>query len=95
MSESIKPVEAKESPSPKNQAVYRQQLKQLDISSFLQKSDFQAFRLLAFNWGLIILAFVIPAIWLNPLTVCISLLVLANRQLGLAILMHVCALLLV
>jgi len=95
MSEYIQPVQEKAQsevpPSSKTQSAYRLQLKQLDISSFLQKSDFQAFRLLAFNWGLIILAFVIPAIWLNPLTVCSSLLVLANRQLGLSILMHECA----
>jgi len=83
--------QAEPSPSSKVQPAYRQQLKQLDINDFLQKSDFQAFRLLAFNWSLIVLAFVIPAIWLNPLNICISLLVLANRQLGLSILMHECA----
>jgi len=46
---------------------------------------------LLFNWGLIVFAFALPAIWFNPLTVFLSLLLLANRQLGLAILMHECA----
>lgn len=62
-----------------------------EIRQFSQKSDLKGLWLLVFNWGLIALAFVLPALWLNPITVIISLVLLANRQLGLGILMHECA----
>ena len=62
-----------------------------EIKAFTQKSDLKGLWLLLCNWGLIVLAFSLPALWLNPLTVIVSLILLANRQLGLAILMHECA----
>ncbi len=70
---------------------FRQLLSNADIKPFTVKSDWQAWAMLINNWGLIALAFTLPALWLNPLTVIVSLLLLGNRQLGLAVLMHECA----
>lgn len=62
-----------------------------DIKPFLKTSNLKGFWLLWFNWGLIVLAFVLPALWLNAMTIAVSLIILANRQLGIAILMHECS----
>jgi len=70
---------------------YRAELHAEDARPFIQRSDLVGFWLLLFNWCLIVFAFVLPALWFNPLTILVSLLLLANRQLGLAILMHECA----
>ncbi|MCP5163176.1 MAG: fatty acid desaturase family protein [Hahellaceae bacterium] len=70
---------------------HRKLLSQSDIAPFIQKSDGAAIRMIVVNWGLIVLAFVLPSLWLNPLTLLVSLVILANRQLGLGILMHDCA----
>lgn len=70
---------------------YRELLKSGEVKAYIQSSNIKGLWLLLFNWSLIVLAFALPAIWLNPFTIVMSLLVLANRQLGLAILMHECA----
>lgn len=44
--------------------------------------------LVAHAWGLIALAFVVHALWPNPLTWLLAVMVVGARQLGLAILMH-------
>lgn len=62
-----------------------------EVRYFLQKSDRVGFMSLAFNWGLIALAFAMVAIWPSVLTVLLALTIIAGRQLGLAILMHDCA----
>ncbi|WP_086933419.1 fatty acid desaturase family protein [Agarilytica rhodophyticola] len=62
-----------------------------EIQIYTLKSDWQGLWLLLFNWGLIALAFSLPILWLNAATIFISLVLLANRQLGLAILMHECS----
>jgi len=70
---------------------YTDSLNPDELKVFSQKSDLKGLWLLLFNWTLIVLAFILPSLWLNPLTIVVSLLLLANRQLGLAILMHECA----
>ncbi len=57
---------------------------------FTTKNDFSAFRILITNWLMITLAFFIVAKWPNIFTILFSLIVLGNRQLGLAVLMHEC-----
>ncbi len=69
----------------------RTALKPAEVKPFTERSDLIGAWLVLFNWGLIVLAFALPAIWWHPVSVIISLLLLANRQLGLAILMHECA----
>lgn len=62
-----------------------------ELKLFTERSDLQGFWALFVNWGLVAVAFALPAIWTNPITIIISLVILANRQLGLGILMHDCA----
>ena len=61
-----------------------------EITFFTTKNDLAGYRVVAFNWLLIALAFTIAGIWPSPLTIFISILLLAGRQLGLSILMHEC-----
>lgn len=70
---------------------FRKLLASEDIKRFTVKSDWHAGIMLFNNWLIIALAFALPALWLNPLTILISLVLLGNRQLGLAIIMHECA----
>lgn len=62
-----------------------------EIRPYTKRSNVIGAWLLLFNWCLIATAFALPILWLHPLTIAISILLLANRQLGLAILMHECA----
>jgi fatty acid desaturase len=59
-----------------------------DIRQFLKKSNWQGLALVSANWALILFAFIISAIWPHWLTYLCSIILLANRQLGIAILMH-------
>ncbi len=61
-----------------------------EIAFFTKKSDIAGFQIVAFNWLLIAVAFAIAGIWPSPLTILISIMLLAGRQLGLSILMHEC-----
>ena len=58
---------------------------------FLARSDGRAAWTTAFNLGVIAIAFALPALWLNPLTLLLAVLLLGGRQLGLAVLYHECA----
>ena len=69
---------------------YRDALKGLDFRPYLAKSDALAWRAVATSYGLIILAFVIPALWPSPASLIVSLVLLGNRQLALGIMMHDC-----
>lgn len=73
------------------QTDYKSQLSKQDIVPFLIRSNAKAWQGVIVNFSLIALAFLLPALWLNPLTILISLILLGNRQLGLGILMHDCA----
>lgn len=65
-----------------------QPLPREQLRPFLVRSDLAGWRMLAFNWGLILLSFA-GVMWrVNPLTVLLALVVLGGRQLGLGILMH-------
>jgi fatty acid desaturase len=58
------------------------------LRPFLVRSDRAGWRMLAFNWGLILLSAALVMWRANPLTVALALVVLGGRQLGLGILMH-------
>ncbi len=59
-----------------------------DVARFTAKSDFHAWRLLLGNWLAIALIFYVVTTWTNPLTILLAIVLLAGRQLGLAVLMH-------
>lgn len=65
-------------------------LRTLEYSPFLAKSDWLAWRTVAVNYIIIAIAFILPALWFNVLTVVVSIILLGNRQLGLGVLMHDC-----
>ena len=62
-----------------------------EMRYFLKRSDWLALWVTAFNFLVIAAAFAIPALWLNPATVLLAVLLLGGRQLGLAVLHHDCA----
>ena len=59
-----------------------------EIKPFIQRSDTRAWLMVANDAAIFALAFALPVLWLNPLTILISLLLLGGRQLGLAVLYH-------
>ena len=62
-----------------------------EIRPFLQRSDLRAWSVVAVNFGIIGVAFALPVLWLNPLTILLSIILLGGRQLGLAVINHDCA----
>lgn len=58
------------------------------LRPFLVRSDLAGWRMLACNWGLIVLSFALVMWRANPITVVLALILLGGRQLGLGILMH-------
>ncbi len=69
----------------------RTALKPAEVKPFTERSNAYGAWLVVFNWGLVVLAFSLPILWPNVFTVLIGVILLANRQLGLAVLMHECA----
>jgi Fatty acid desaturase len=61
-----------------------------EVAYFTAKSDWQAWRMVLGNWLAIAAIFTVLAIWPNPLTILLALVLLAGRQLGLSVLMHDC-----
>lgn len=70
---------------------FRSLVNKEDVAHFLEKSDQTAWGMVAANWLIIVAAFLLPILWLNPVTLLTSVILLANRQLGLGILMHDCS----
>ena len=62
-----------------------------ELKGYLQRSDANAFWMTACNVAIVALAFALPAIWFNPATLVLSVLLLGGRQLGFAVLYHDCA----
>ena len=62
-----------------------------EMQRFLTRSNRRAAWVTAFNLTVVAGAFALPALWLNPLTLLVSILLLGGRQLGLAVLYHECA----
>ncbi|MEY8839803.1 fatty acid desaturase family protein, partial [Cribrihabitans sp. XS_ASV171] len=59
-----------------------------EIRPLAERSDLRGAWLVAHCWGTIALAVALFALWSNPLTFLIAVIVIGSRQLGLAILMH-------
>ncbi|MFC3614084.1 fatty acid desaturase family protein [Lutimaribacter marinistellae] len=59
-----------------------------EIRPLAERSDLRGAWLVAHCWGTIALALALFALWPNPLTFVIAVMVIGSRQLGLAILMH-------
>lgn len=59
-----------------------------EIRPLAERSDAMGYWLVLHCWGTIALALALFAVWPNPLTFVIAVLVIGSRQLGLAILMH-------
>ena len=57
---------------------------------FLDRSDLRAWFAIIVNWGIVALAFTLVALWPNPLSILVSLMLLGGRQLGCGALMHEC-----
>lgn len=62
-----------------------------EIRPFNRRSDLRAWWMVLCNVALIVLAFALPALWLNPLTIIVAVLLLGGRQLGLAVIYHDCS----
>jgi len=62
-----------------------------ELRALAKTDDLRALISLIINWSLVGFAFAVAIIWPNPITVLLGVLILAGRQLGLAILTHDCA----
>jgi fatty acid desaturase len=69
-------------------APWRAALSREDVESLLALDDWRSWLSLAVDWGLVAASFALVAVWPNPLTVLVALVVIGARQLGLAVLMH-------
>lgn len=59
-----------------------------ELRAFCERSDWRGAWMVAHNWLMIISVFMVVALWTNPLTIILGILLLGGRQLGLAVLMH-------
>jgi fatty acid desaturase len=66
-------------------------LTKAEIQPFLERSDSRAWWMVAVNFVLVAVAFSLPVLWLNPLSILASVLLLGGRQLGLAVIYHDCS----
>ncbi|MFP6598603.1 MAG: fatty acid desaturase family protein [Candidatus Hydrogenedentota bacterium] len=61
-----------------------------EIRSFSRQSNARALWMLSFNWAMIIAIFTMVAVWTNPVTIILAIILMGGRQLGLAVIMHEC-----
>lgn len=61
-----------------------------ELKYFTKKSNVRAYSMLVTTWASIFAIFAMAYIWTNPFTIVLAVLLLAGRQLGLAVLMHDC-----
>ena len=59
-----------------------------EVRFFTERSDLHGAWIVAFNWLSIAAIFAAVALWTNPLTIVLAVLLLGGRQMGLAVLMH-------
>ena len=67
---------------------WRDHLSREEIDELLTMRDARTWLSLAINWGIIGASFALVAVWPNPLTVVLALVLIGARQLGCAVLMH-------
>lgn len=61
-----------------------------EIARFMKRNDLKAAWVVAFNWMMIAAIFALPAVWPNPLTILVAIILLGGRFLGLGVMMHDC-----
>ncbi len=61
-----------------------------EIQRFSVRNNWSALRIVLGNWIMIAGIFAIVALWTNPLTMLLAIVLLGGRQLGLAVIMHDC-----
>jgi fatty acid desaturase len=61
-----------------------------ELQQFLARSDAQAWLAVLTSWALVALGFGLVALWPNPLTILLALIIIGGRQLGFGALMHEC-----
>lgn len=61
-----------------------------EIRGFCERSNLLGWAAVLITWGIIVCAFVLVALWPNPLTIIAALVLLGGRHLGLGVLMHEC-----
>jgi fatty acid desaturase len=61
-----------------------------EVRHFTSKSDWLAGRTLLVSWSLLLAVFWMVDSWTNPLTIVLAVVLLAGRQLGLAVITHEC-----
>jgi len=59
-----------------------------ELEFFTARNDLRGAWIVAFNWLSIAAVFAAVALWTNPLTITLAILLLGGRQMGLAVLMH-------
>ena len=59
-----------------------------ELKYFTERSDTRGAWIVLFNWGFIAAIFALVALWTNPLTIMLAIVLLGGRQMGLAVLMH-------
>lgn len=61
-----------------------------EIRHFSRKSNLAAGWILLSNWLMIVAIFAMVAVWTNPATILLAIILLGGRQLGLGVIMHEC-----
>ena len=61
-----------------------------EMEAFTGRSDAHAWLAFLVNWGIVAVAMGLVAVWLNPLSILLALLLIGGRQLGFGALMHEC-----
>jgi fatty acid desaturase len=61
-----------------------------EVAYFTSKSNLRAWAIFLGNWALIAAIFAAAVAWPNPLVLFVAIILLAGRQMGLAVLMHDC-----
>ena len=61
-----------------------------EIQALTERHNGRALSMLFCNWVAIFALLAIPFVWTNPITIVLSVVLLAGRQLGLAVVMHEC-----
>jgi len=69
-------------------ALWRDALPREDIESLLEMHDWRSWLSIGLNWAIVFGSMALVAVWPNPITVVLALVLIGTRQLGFAVLMH-------
>jgi len=67
---------------------WRRALSREDIAGLLAMNDLRSWASVSVNWGIVFASMAAVAVWPNPLSVIVALVLIGTRQLGCAVLMH-------